>query len=113
MYDLSQAVPSVPTVPLPTDLLGTIAQYGLLGVLFVLVVYALVKRDKDLTEERKARLADALAMRDLIRADTEAKVAAIKLQEEHNRLMDTIARNQEALVATVHSTIAELKAAAK
>lgn len=97
MYELSQAVPSG---PLPTDLLGTLAQYGLLGILFVLVVYALIKRDKDLTEERKARLSDALAMRDLIRADTEAKVAGIKLQEEHNRLIETLARNQELLVAT-------------
>lgn len=84
----------------PTDLYGQIVQYGLLGVLFVLVVYALIKRDKDLTEERAARLSDALAMRDLIRADTEAKVAGIKLQEEHNRLMETLARNQELLVAT-------------
>lgn len=118
-----------------TDLFGQIAQYGLLGVLFVLVVYALIKRDKDLTEERAARLSDALAMRDLIRADTEAKVAGIKLQEEHNRLMETLARNQETLVATstnlvnqaiahdvqqaekitalIHEAVAEIKASCK
>jgi replication initiation and membrane attachment protein DnaB len=98
---LAQVAPSVPGAP-PVDInawLGQIAQYGLLGVMFLLVGYALYKRDKDLTAERAARLADALAMRNLIEADTAAKVAAIKLQEEHNRLQETVARNQE-LIAT-------------
>jgi len=82
----------------PTAWFGQIAQTGLMGLLFVLVVYALIKRDRDLTEERKARLQDALGMRSMIEADTSARVASTISQEERNRLMDTMARNQEALV---------------
>jgi sirohydrochlorin ferrochelatase len=91
-----------------TDLFGQIAQYGLLGILFVLVVYALLKRDKDLTEERKARLQDALSMRQMIEADTAARVAATASQEERNRLMETMARTQELIVSKIDLAAAML-----
>lgn len=100
---LAQVGPT--TAPIIGPWLDQIAQYGLLGVMFLLVGYALYKRDKDLTAERAARLADALSMRTMIEADTAAKVAVAKLQEEHNRLQETVARNQELIAQRMENLI--------
>jgi hypothetical protein len=73
---LADVVPSVPSTPGSwTDLLWTIAQqYGLLGILFCLVIYALIRRDKELSDERSQRLVDAKGVVDMVKNATAAEV---------------------------------------
>jgi hypothetical protein len=79
---LAQADASLPS------LYYEIARTGLLGVLFVLCIYALVKRDRELQEARKGRLEDAKNLRSMIEAATASQVEQNKIQEEHNRLTE-------------------------
>lgn len=62
--------------------LPQVAQYGLLGVLFVLAIIALYTRDKELTRERRERLEDAKAFSDVIQANTVAQNENVKQREE-------------------------------
>ena len=81
------------------DFLPEIAQYGLLGILFVLAIIALVRRDRELQECRSARLEDAKGVRIMVEAATAARVEQNKLQEEHNRLTEKLTDKLNELVS--------------
>ena len=51
--------------PTGTSLITAIASHGVLGLVCAVLLWALWQKDKDLTEERKARIADAKAYTDL------------------------------------------------
>jgi len=76
------------------ELLTELARTGLLGLLLVIALYALFRRDRDLTEERKGRLDDAKGLRAMVEADTAARVEATKSMDERNRLMEQMAKLQ-------------------
>ena len=101
---LAQTAVGLPDVSIPT-LYYEIARNGLLGVLFIIAIYALVKRDKDLTQERRERLEDAKSLREMIEASTAARVAQVAASETHNKLADSLSAGQREIL----KAIAELR----
>lgn len=51
--------------PTGTSLIATLASHGLLGLVCAVLLWILWQKDKDLTLERQARVADAKAYTDL------------------------------------------------
>ena len=70
-----------------------ISNTGLVGVLFVLVVFALVWRDRELSKERSARLVDAKCLSKIIEANTLAQREANIARLEQSRLVARLSEN--------------------
>lgn len=63
-----------------TDLLGKLAEHGILGLVCAVLLYVLSKKDQELTAERAARLVDAKSFTEL----------ALKLKTEDAESKDRI-----------------------
>lgn len=96
---LAQAAP-VATEPL-SWVWQKIAEYGLLGAMFLLVGFVLYKRDKDLTAERHERLEDAKSLRSMIESSTESRVMLTAAVDEQNKLVEKLIAGQQEILRAI------------
>lgn len=85
----------------PLPWLDLIAKNGVFALITLVIGWAYLKKDAELTKERALRLEDAKAVTNIVtpmvEASTAARVAATNAQEAQNRLMETLTRNLETM----------------
>jgi len=63
-------------------------QYGALGAMLLIVLAALIFRDRELAAERRARLADARQLEKVLQSNTSAQEAVAKSIADSNVLIE-------------------------
>src|SRR5512143_642799 len=82
---------------------------GLMGGAVALLIFLLIKRDRDLQNSQEGRLTDAKTLAELVKNHTAAMVASNASNEERNRALEVSSRAAEKSVVVIDQLVKEIE----